>query len=419
MAGAGTPILFGTGGITKTGGGTLQLNAVANTFTGGLVVSQGAVEFTSANRLGSEASLNATAVTVNGGALRVTSTGSGTITSALNRGYALGNATGTIEVTNSAITYIIAGAVTDVVGQNGNLTKTGLGVLRLTNNNTFSGVTRVESGTLQSTRSVALASSALVVVTNASSTLALNYGGSENYSQEEVGTLLGKTTFASTSTALGFHTADGNGTLATNLTIAAGLTKLGANTLTLTGTNNYTGATTVSAGTLNLNTTTGSAAGSTTSVSVTNGAILLISQSDQVNNTATVSLSGGTIQLGGVVSETFGALSVTSASFLDFNNAEGVNISFGTYAPTQKITVNNFIGFSTLTFKSDMTTFISNPALFSFANGFSSALWDEPNTTFTITAIPEPGTILAAIGLAGLFAWPLRRHFLRRSDRQA
>jgi autotransporter-associated beta strand protein len=302
-----------------------------------------------------------------------------------------------------------------------NLTKTNLGSLYLGASNSFSGVTRVEGGTLQSTRSVALTNSASVVVTNAGSTLAVNYGGGSDYTVAEVGTLLGKTTFASTATALGFDTVNGNGTYAANLTIAAGLTKLGANTLTLTGTNTYTGATTVSTGTLNLNTTTGSAAGSTTSVSVTNSAILLISQSEQVSDTATVSLSGGTIQLGGAVSETFGALSVTSASFLDFNNAEGANMSFDTYTPTQSITVNNFIGYSTLTFKSDMTDFINDPALFSFTNGFSSAAWDNTTSTFTITAIPEPGTILAAVGLAGLFAWPMWRHLLarRRSDEQA
>jgi hypothetical protein len=47
-------------------------------------------------------------------------------------------------------------------------------------------------------------------------------------------------------------------------------------------------------------------------------------------------------------------------------------------------------------------------ATFSFTNGgIASSSWD--GTTFTITAIPEPSTYVAAIALLALMLWPLRR----------
>jgi hypothetical protein len=40
---------------------------------------------------------------------------------------------------------------------------------------------------------------------------------------------------------------------------------------------------------------------------------------------------------------------------------------------------------------------------FSFSNGFTTGTEDG---YFTITAIPEPSTIAAAIGLVGVLLWP-------------
>lgn len=104
--------------------------------------------------------------------------------------------------------------------------------------------------------------------------------------------------------------------------IAAGsgsLTKSGNGTLTLSGASTATGAVTVSAGTLNLGNTSGAALGSITSLSVAaTNAVLLVSQSNQVNDTAAITLSGGTITRGGNVSEVFGNLNVSAAATCHF-----------------------------------------------------------------------------------------------------
>jgi hypothetical protein len=47
-------------------------------------------------------------------------------------------------------------------------------------------------------------------------------------------------------------------------------------------------------------------------------------------------------------------------------------------------------------------------SFFTFTNGgIGSSSWN--GSTFTITAVPEPSTYLAAFGLLALMLWPLRR----------
>jgi autotransporter-associated beta strand protein len=192
-----------------------------------------------------------------------------------------------------------------------------------------------------------------------------------------------------------------------------GITKLGAGSLTLSGAsaNDYADATIVSAGTLILNKTAGvnAIAGN---ITVNTGATLLVSASNQVANTSAVTLSGGTITRGSGVSEVFGSLNLTDDSFLDFGTGTTGTLSFGSYTPSSLLTVNNFGLGNTLTFGSDLTASINNGSLFSFDNGFTSS-WDGGTSTFTITAIPEPSTYLAAAGLLAMFLWPVRRRLIK------
>ena len=184
----------------------------------------------------------------------------------------------------------------------------------------------------------------------------------------------------------------------------------------LTGNNTFSGGIDIQAGTLQLNSSTGAGAGSASSVSVASGATLLVSQSNQVNDSANVSLSGGTIRTAAGVSEVFQNLSVTTASFLDFGATYGnaSSMSFGSYTPSALLTINNFDFGSTLFFKTDLTSTINNSSFFTFNNGgISSYSWDEGSGTFTITAIPEPSTYLAATGLLALVFWPSRRNIVR------
>jgi len=53
-----------------------------------------------------------------------------------------------------------------------------------------------------------------------------------------------------------------------------------------------------------------------------------------------------------------------------------------------------------------------NTSLFQFSGGFTSA-WNDGNSIFTITAIPEPSTYVAAIGLLALMLWPSRRRLIK------
>jgi hypothetical protein len=134
----------------------------------------------------------------------------------------------------------------------------------------------------------------------------------------------------------------------------------------------------------------------------------LIAKDNQVSDTALVTLSGGTIQRASGVSETFGDLNLTQDSFLDFGSGTEGNLTFGTYEPTEYLlTVNNFSLGNRLIFGSDLTGSINNTSLFRFNGGFTS---DWNGSTFTvISAIPEPSTYVAAIGLLALMLWPLRQ----------
>lgn len=205
----------------------------------------------------------------------------------------------------------------------------------------------------------------------------------------------------------------------------SGLTKTGGGTVVLTGNSTHNGATTVSAGRLTLNAATGEAMASTASVSVASGASLLIAKSDQVNNTATVSLSGGTIERASGVNEVMGDLSLSAMSTLDYGTGAAGNLQFGTYSPASGIllTLNNFGIGNTLKFGSNLESFISASFVgTSFSNGYFSISgmssggftsgWD--GSTFTITSVPEPSTVLAALGLTGLMLWPLRRRLTGR-----
>jgi autotransporter-associated beta strand protein len=191
------------------------------------------------------------------------------------------------------------------------------------------------------------------------------------------------------------------------------LTKVGAATVTFAGTaaNTYNGLTTISNGAINLNKTAGvnAIAGN---VKIETGGKLLISANNQVIDSANITLSGGTIERGSGVTETFGNLDLTTASLINFGTGTVSSLNFGTYTGGGfKLNVSNFLEGNVLTFKTDLTTSINNTSLFGFDNGFTSG-WNSGTSTFTITAIPEPSTVAAALGLAALLGWPMvRRRF--------
>ncbi len=188
---------------------------------------------------------------------------------------------------------------------------------------------------------------------------------------------------------------------ATNAVVTS-LIKDGASTLTLTGSNTFTGATRVSAGTLDAAGTGGNQAlGATAAVGVDSGATLLVSTDNQVNDTAAITLSGGTILRGSGADDVFGSLSLTQASFLDFGSGAAGTLQFGTYTPSFLLSVGNFLPGNSLIFASDLTSTINTVSLFSFSHAFNSS-WS--GSQFTITAIPETSTMVVAGALVILFA---------------
>ncbi|NCU85546.1 MAG: hypothetical protein EBV57_06020, partial [Betaproteobacteria bacterium] len=97
----------------------------------------------------------------------------------------------------------------------------------------------------------------------------------------------------------------GGGTRSTLITGSGGLEKTGANLLSLTGNNTYTGPTTISGGTLSIGSggTSGSIAGN-----ITNNAALLFDRSDSLTYSGTIDGSGGLAKSGA------GTLALTGAN---------------------------------------------------------------------------------------------------------
>jgi autotransporter-associated beta strand protein len=315
----------GSGGLTKLGSGTLRLVGV-NTYAGDTLLNTGTLA------LGSAASLPSWDI-------------AGRWTAATGTTLAVGNAFTAAQVSTliatgnfgagSALGFdtadgnrVFAGAVAD--GANGALavTKIGANTLTLSGSSTYTGLTTVANGTLELASRTALADATNTQVRSAA-TLMFEVAGAGNFTNADLAALLPSLYEASAITGLragsllGFNTGPGSFTLDTSLTNstganggAVGLTKIGANTLTLTGTNTYSGATTISGGTLAL----------ASGASITSGGNLTLS-------------GGAFLDLGGGTS-TFGAVTVSAlassgsvirngtlaASSLTFNHTSGTDV---------------------------------------------------------------------------------------------
>ena len=136
------------------------------------------------------------------------------------------------------------------------LTKTGAGIQALGGTNTYTGGTNVNVGTLTFLNTGAKPATGTTTVA-ASATLGLGVGGAGFFTSANVDSLFAGTLADVTNNAtsnVGIDTSAGDFTYATSVSGSPtnGLAKLGANTLTLTGTNTYTGLTTISGGVLRI-----------------------------------------------------------------------------------------------------------------------------------------------------------------------
>jgi autotransporter-associated beta strand protein len=125
-------IMSGTGGLIKTGAGTLTLSG-ANTYTGGTAINAGTLAVTSDANLGAPSG----GLTFGGGTLQFLAG----FTS--NRGMTLNAGGGAVDTNSNSAT------LGGTIGGVGGLTKSGGGTLTLSGAGTYNGATNVNVGTLR------------------------------------------------------------------------------------------------------------------------------------------------------------------------------------------------------------------------------------------------------------------------------
>lgn len=238
-------VMSGTGSLVKQNTGTLTLTGI-NAYTSGSFLNGGILSVGADNNLGDAAGR----LTFNGGALQY-STG---FTS--GRPVTLNASGGTIDTNANSAT------LSGVISGSGGLTKTGGGTLTLDGTNTYSGATTINAGTLQMGTGGSLASATAVSVSSGAIF-------DVNNTTQTIGSIAGA---GNVTLGTGTLTAGGNNTSTTLNGVISGtegsFAKNGTGVLNLTGTNVYTGPTTINAGTLSVN---GSITSNTT---VNTGAVL-------------------------------------------------------------------------------------------------------------------------------------------------
>jgi autotransporter-associated beta strand protein len=264
--------ISGTGVLVKNGSGTLVLNA-ANTYSGGTTLNAGTILIAAANALGTSGN-----VTFAGGTLQY---GSG-ITTDLSARIKNSASAIAINTNGQAVTY---GSAIDSTNSGG-LVKSGAGSLTLSAVNTYTGATTINAGTLALSGGSAIVDSGTVTLANTAGAQ-LHVNGNETIaSLQGGGTSGGNVVIASGQTLTVAET--GSITFSGAISGDGGLAKSGSGTLTLDGTNIYTGTTTVNAGTLALSG--GNAIADTATVTLANTAGVQL----HVNASETIaSLQGG------------------------------------------------------------------------------------------------------------------------------
>ena len=397
--GAGAFTISGTG-ISGTGplhnsdlvvDGTTMTEAVANTYDGPTTITNGGTliaNVTGALPLSPRSAFTFSgsgSPTLNLGASQEVASLSSSTTSAVVNLSATGTNTLTVGAASGTTTF-----TGNIGGTTGNLTKDNASTQVLSGTNTYTGNTLVSAGTLQFAKQASLynngaaaAWSKTNINVNSGATMAFNIGGSGEFTNANIVSLLGladtTTNGFKTGAILGLDTTSGDVVFSNVIanpnsgTNVLGLTKLGTNKLTLDQANTYTGATTVSGGTLAV---TGSLSG-TTAVTVNTGGTLLMNSATGANNTvgtatlapvignntttgstsgakaytgastgtaSTLAVGGGTVgSSGNGTTNTFGAMTLTGANVIDFSSGTAgntnVNLFFTSLTSTSGFTL--------------------------------------------------------------------------------
>ncbi|WP_418116240.1 autotransporter outer membrane beta-barrel domain-containing protein [Variovorax sp. NFACC27] len=267
--------ISGTGGLTKTGAGTLTLTS-ANTYTGETIVGNGTLQLAGAGTLAGATGVSLT------GASAVFDLSTGISQSVAHLSGVAGSvvALGANSLTltdNTSQTF--GGSLT---GTGGSLVKQGTGTLTLSGASTYSGGTALRQGRLNLGNSQALGTG----------TLSMDDDTTLGFSAD--GLTIANAIRLTGSTDPVIDTGAFNATLSGAISGGGFITKEGTGTLTLSGANDYTGATNVAQGTLKAGAANTLSAAS--AHSVTSGATLDLAGFSQtvasLANSGTVSLVG-------------------------------------------------------------------------------------------------------------------------------
>ena len=291
-------VISGTGALTKVGSGILDLSGI-NTYTGATTVNAGTLALA-----GGSALHDSSAVTVASGA-SMTLYASETIGSLAGSGNVYIGASRTLTTGGNNTSTTFSGQISTP----GSLTKVGTGTLTLSGTNTYTGATTVNAGTLALSGGQAVDDGSAVTVASGA-TLQLN-------ASETIGSLAGAGSVSLGTNMLMLGSNNISTTLSGAISGTGQLFKVGAGTLTLSGTNSYTGLTTVDAGKLALSG--GQAVADTGAVTVASGATLQLDSSETIGELAgagAVSLNNYTLTTGGLNTSTSFSGSITGPGVL-------------------------------------------------------------------------------------------------------
>jgi hypothetical protein len=210
----------------------------------------------------------------------------------------------------------------------------------------------------------------------------------------------------------------------------------GSGKVTLTGDNTFSGATivnTAAAGQLILNSSTGQALGGTSSVTVTQGTLLL-GNSNQIKNTATMTLNGGTFNTGGFSEHGannntagIGALTLQTTSIIDMGTGTSIvafaDSSGQTWGASQLLKIYNWSGTPNTGNGTDQLYFGTTSSGLTSAQLAQIQIYSDAGTTLygggnpillsngELVPVPEPSTWIAGASALAVIGYQIaRRH---------